>query len=131
MIRKKIVKDLIKIVGKVDVLTEKEDLVAYSYDGTTSWVHEPDVVVFPTSAREISKILKLADKERIAVTPRGAGTNVSGGSIPIQGGIVLCSKEYIDIVNKGCPLVLGGPLPHVIAAKAIAFREANTPEFCR
>ncbi|KIC76774.1 Serine hydroxymethyltransferase [Neochlamydia sp. TUME1] len=47
-----------------------------------------------------------------------------------RGGIILCTKEYIDIVNKGCPLVLGGPLPHVIAAKAIAFKEANSKAFC-
>lgn len=47
-----------------------------------------------------------------------------------RGGFVLCTDEYAEIVNKGCPLVLGGPLPHVIAAKAIAFKEANTPEFC-
>lgn len=47
-----------------------------------------------------------------------------------RGGFVLCTEEFAEIVNKGCPLALGGPLPHVIAAKAIAFREANTPEFC-
>jgi glycine hydroxymethyltransferase len=47
-----------------------------------------------------------------------------------RGGFVLCTEEYAEIVNKGCPLVLGGQLPHVIAAKAIAFKEANTPEFC-
>lgn len=46
-----------------------------------------------------------------------------------RGGIVLCQKEFKDVVNKGCPLVLGGPLPHVIAAKAIAFQEVNTPDF--
>lgn len=46
-----------------------------------------------------------------------------------RGGFVLCTNEFKDIVNKGCPLVLGGPLPHVIAAKAVAFKEANTPEF--
>jgi len=46
-----------------------------------------------------------------------------------RGGIILCTNEFADIINKGCPLVMGGPLPHVIAAKAIAFREANTPEF--
>lgn len=46
-----------------------------------------------------------------------------------RGGFVLCQKEFKDVVNKGCPLVLGGPLPHVIAAKAIAFQEANTPDF--
>lgn len=48
-----------------------------------------------------------------------------------RGGFVLCKQEYAEIVNKGCPLVLGGPLPHVLAAKAIAFREANTSEFCQ
>lgn len=46
-----------------------------------------------------------------------------------RGGFVLCTQEFSEIVNKGCPLVLGGPLPHVMAAKAIAFKEANTPEF--
>lgn len=48
-----------------------------------------------------------------------------------RGGIVLCTKEFKEVVDKGCPLVLGGPLPHVIAAKAVAFKEANTPEFKR
>lgn len=46
-----------------------------------------------------------------------------------RGGFVLCKKPYEDYVNKGCPLVLGGPLPHVIAAKAVAFKEALSPSF--
>jgi len=46
-----------------------------------------------------------------------------------RGGVVLCVEEFAEAVNKGCPLVIGGPLPHVIAAKAVALREANTPEF--
>lgn len=46
-----------------------------------------------------------------------------------RGGFVLCTKEYEEVVHKGCPLVLGGPLPHVMAAKAIAFQEANQPSF--
>jgi glycine hydroxymethyltransferase len=46
-----------------------------------------------------------------------------------RGGFILCNKEYADVVDKGCPLVLGGPLPHVLAAKAVAFKEANNPEF--
>ncbi|SCA63257.1 Serine hydroxymethyltransferase [Chlamydiales bacterium SCGC AG-110-M15] len=47
-----------------------------------------------------------------------------------RGGIILSTQEFADTINKGCPLILGGPLPHVMAAKAVAFREANTPEFC-
>ena len=46
-----------------------------------------------------------------------------------RGGIVLCNKEFGEFVNKGCPAILGGPLAHVMAAKAVAFREALAPEF--
>ena len=46
-----------------------------------------------------------------------------------RGGFILCTSEYTDSVNKGCPYVLGGPLPHVIAAKAIGFKEASTDAF--
>lgn len=46
-----------------------------------------------------------------------------------RGAIILCKEAFADYVNKGCPMVLGGPLPHVMAAKAIAFREASTPEY--
>lgn len=48
-----------------------------------------------------------------------------------RGGMVLCTNEYAEWVDKGCPLVLGGPLPHVIAAKAVALREASAPSFQR
>lgn len=46
-----------------------------------------------------------------------------------RGGIVLCTDEFAESVNRGCPLVMGGPLPHMIAAKAVALTEAGTPEF--
>jgi glycine hydroxymethyltransferase len=46
-----------------------------------------------------------------------------------RGGLILCKEEFHEIIDKGCPLVEGGPLPHVMAAKAIAFKEASTQEF--
>src|SRR5262249_29295112 len=46
-----------------------------------------------------------------------------------RGGVVLSTAEFGEYVDKGCPMVLGGPLPHVMAAKAVAFTEANTPAF--
>lgn len=46
-----------------------------------------------------------------------------------RGGLILCTNEFAESVDKGCPLVIGGPLPHVMAAKAVAFREANEPGF--
>jgi glycine hydroxymethyltransferase len=47
-----------------------------------------------------------------------------------RGGLVLCTSEYAPYVDKGCPMVLGGPLPHVMAAKAVALAEARRPSFC-
>ncbi|MFW5768949.1 MAG: aminotransferase class I/II-fold pyridoxal phosphate-dependent enzyme, partial [Spirochaetota bacterium] len=46
-----------------------------------------------------------------------------------RGGLILCTEEFKEAVNKGCPLVIGGPLPHILAAKAVAMTEANTPEY--
>jgi glycine hydroxymethyltransferase len=48
-----------------------------------------------------------------------------------RGGFLLCTSEYAEFVDRGCPMVLGGPLPHVMAAKAVAFAEARQPQFAR
>ncbi|MBN2401477.1 MAG: FAD-binding protein [Spirochaetes bacterium] len=99
MLKKSIINELKYIVGETNVLTTPEALKAYSYDGTTDWQHEPDVVVFPMTTEDVSQIMKLANKEKIPVTPRGGGTNVSGGSIPILGGIVLAMTKMNRIVK--------------------------------
>jgi glycolate oxidase len=99
MLKPEIVSQLQKITGKEGVLTAKEDLNAYSYDGTTTWTHMPDVVVLPTTTEQISQVLKLANENKVPVTTRGAGTNVSGGSIPIKGGIVLCTTRMYKILD--------------------------------
>jgi glycolate oxidase len=99
MLSPSIIKQLEEIVGKQDVLTTKEDLSTYSYDGTTTWSYAPEVVVFPTSTAQISRIMKLANDNRIAVTPRGSGTNISGGSVPTRGGIVLCTTKMNRILD--------------------------------
>jgi len=83
VLKSSIVQQLQNIVGKDSVLTVKEDLATYSYDGTTTWSHSPDAVVLPTTTAQISEILKLANENRIPVTPRGSGTNISGGSVPV------------------------------------------------
>ena len=99
MLKESLRTELESTLGKENLLDSPEALKAYSYDGTTSWQHEPDVVVFPGSANRISLILKLANREKIPVTPRGGGTNVSGGSIPINGGIVLCTTRMNRVLK--------------------------------
>ena len=99
MIDAGLVEKLRRIVGKENVLTSPEEMVAYSYDATNMWSHRPDMVVLPSNAEQISAILKLASENNIPVTPRGGGTNVSGGSVPIQGGIVLCTTRMDKILD--------------------------------
>jgi len=120
MIKSEYIAKLKKIVGKESVLSSKEDLTAYSYDATTTWAHMPDVVVLPTTSKQVSQILKLADEDKIPVTPRGGGTNVSGGSIPIKGGIVLCTTKMNKIleINKANL--------HAIVEPGVVLQDFNT-----
>jgi glycolate oxidase len=93
------IESLQKILGSDNVLLTREDLLAYSYDATNLYTHTPDVVVLPQTSEQVSRILKLANEQRIPVTARGGGTNVSGGSIPVKGGIVLCTTRMNHIIS--------------------------------
>jgi glycolate oxidase len=86
--REDLVKELARIVGQDDVFATRRDILSYEYDSTPE-VFEPQVVVFPSSAAEASAVMKLAKREGMPVVPRGAGTNLSGGSLPVKGGIVM------------------------------------------
>lgn len=77
-----------RLVRKENVLMDKAELVCYSYDATC-YSSLPDVVVFPRNSGEVSKIMRLANKKCIPVTPRGAGTSLSGGPVPANAGIVV------------------------------------------
>ncbi|MFH1646320.1 MAG: FAD-linked oxidase C-terminal domain-containing protein [Chloroflexota bacterium] len=99
MIKTEYIAELKKITHGDNVLTSPEELLTYSYDATTLWSHMPDVVVLPESTAQVSGVMKLASAERIPVTPRGGGTNVSGGSIPVKGGIVLGTARMNRIIE--------------------------------
>lgn len=94
-----IIERLKEIVGETDILTEEMDKESYSHDETTCLKHLPEVVVRPKSTDEVAKILSLANREKISVTPRGGGTGLSGGAIPIFGGIVLSLERMNKILE--------------------------------
>jgi glycolate oxidase len=98
VIEARIVKELENIVGKARVLTAAEELAVYAYDGTV-YEQRPDIVVLVDSAEEIANVLKLANRERVPVVPRGAGTGLAGGSVPVQHGIVLNVARMNKIVE--------------------------------
>jgi glycolate oxidase len=97
-----IVEELQGIVGeRYVVFGDAEQLDTYSHDevADTYYAHRPDVVVKPETPEEIAAIMKLANRERIPVTPRGAGSGLSGGAVPIYGGIVLSIERMNKVVE--------------------------------
>ena len=88
-----------KIVGKQDVLDQKEDLIPYSFDGTAALKQHPGCVVFTHTTAQVSEVLKLANSERIPVVTRGSGTGLSGGSLPSERCIVLCTVKMKQILE--------------------------------
>ncbi len=94
-----IVEALCGIVGERNVLLTAEDMEPYAHDEVVGLRAEPEAVVRVTSAEQVSEILKLAQRERVPVTPRGAGYGLSGGAVPIVGGIVLSLEKMNRILE--------------------------------
>jgi glycolate oxidase len=94
-----IVSQLQKIVGEANVLTSNEALNNYSHDETEDLKYLPEVVVKPRTAKEISEILQLCNTGKIPVTPRGAGTGLSGAALPVFGGVVLSMERFNQILE--------------------------------
>lgn len=83
-----IVKEIEQIVSASRIMTGLEDLYSYSYDASFG-EYLPELAIQPENAYEISQIMKLANKYLIPVYPRGSATSLSGGPLPVEGGIVL------------------------------------------
>jgi glycolate oxidase len=94
----KIVNEVISIVGEENVLASVEDRKCYSYDGRVDG-GLPDLIVFPSSAADVSRILVLANKYRFPVIPRGQGSGLTGGSVPVVGGAVLTFTRMNHILE--------------------------------
>ena len=98
MIGREIIKQITEIAGKKNVVEDKETRICYAYDATNIH-HLPDLVVFPRTPQHISGILKLANEHRFPVVPRGAGTGFTGGTIPVEGGVVLVLTKMNRILK--------------------------------
>jgi len=81
------------------VLTGREDLLAYAYDGTAMLHQVPACVVLPENTRQVSNVLRLANEARVPVVARGSGTGLAGGSVPVAGGLVLCLARMNRILE--------------------------------
>ena len=133
-----LIKEIAAVVGKEHVLAREEDRWCYAYDAT-DLTHLPDLVVFPGSAEEIAGIVKLANRHRFPVVPRGAGTGRAGGSVPIAGGVVLVTtrlnrileinpEDMVAVVEPG---VITGKLKRAVAEHGLYYPpDPGSAEYC-
>lgn len=121
-------KRLCGIVGRSNCTRHAEDLVCYAYDATGRKVM-PEAVVFPATSDEISRILRLANEDNFCVTPRGTGSGMTGGAIPVRGGVVLVLNRLnrvleIDrdnLVARAEPGVITGDFHRIVEAEGLFY----------
>ncbi len=128
MLSNKIKKELSRILGPEGLSFSREDILCYSYDAMNNPA-PPEAVAFPKGPEEVSLILKMANVEGFPVVPRGAGTGFTGGSVPVNGGIVISLERMnrireIDTENFTAdvePGVITGDLQSAVEAKGLFY----------
>jgi glycolate oxidase len=93
------IKQFKSIVGEPFVIIDSESMEAYSHDYTEDLIFYPEVVVKPRTAKEVSEILIICNNDNIPVTPRGAGTGLSGGALAVHGGVILAMERFNQIID--------------------------------
>lgn len=88
-----------KIAGESYVLIDDESLKHFGHDETENLLYPPEVVIRPRTAEEISAIMKICNQDKIPVTPRGAGTGLSGGALPHLGGVLISTDRMNSILE--------------------------------
>jgi len=90
---------LSEVLGRSAVLTAAEDVIPYGFDGTAALKQRPAAVVFPRTAEQVSRCVRLAAAESVPIVTRGSGTGLSGGSVPSPGSLVLCLTQMDTILE--------------------------------
>ena len=103
------------IVGPDYYSVSKEDRLCYAYDGTAA-IYLPDVVVFPASTADVAGVMKTAAAYRIPVIPRGGGSGMTGGALPVRGGIVVVFNRMNQILKIDSQNLVARVQPGVITA---------------
>jgi len=105
--------DISAILGDDRVTTNTEDRHCYSYDGSNV-THLPDAIVFPQSTEQVSRVMERASHHRIPVVPRGAGSGMTGGIVPVAGGIVMAMAGMNKIIEIDADNQIGIVEPGVV-----------------
>jgi glycolate oxidase len=95
----RIIEELRACVGDDNLISTYEQLRTYESDGLASYRQSPELVVLPTSTSQVQAVLRVCHRERIPVVPRGSGTGLSGGALPVAGGVVLALTRMREILS--------------------------------
>ncbi|SVE38986.1 uncharacterized protein METZ01_LOCUS491840, partial [marine metagenome] len=94
-----IVNDFKKIIKSENVLYHEDEMRPFETDALTAYKQKPLIVIFPENTKEVSKILSYCNQHRIKVVPRGAGTGLSGGALPMSDSVLLCLGKFNKIID--------------------------------
>lgn len=94
-----IIKKLTSIVGEENIFQDEERLAEYGHDKTEDLLFLPDVVVKPKNTNEVSEVLKVCNHHRLPITPRGGGTGLAGGALPVHKGVILSMERFNKILD--------------------------------
>ena len=122
MISKNTIDEFKKIVGSDRVLTDEVNRMTYAYDGAVLDPVLPALVIIPTESEQVGDIIRLCSENSIPVTVRGAGTNLSGGTIPMKDGVVLLTNGLNKILEINEADMYAIVQPGVVKAHAIDAR---------
>jgi glycolate oxidase len=110
-------------LGADNVLSAETDLAVYDCDGFTIERNRPDVVVFPRSTRQVAEVVRLSNEHCVPVVPRGAGTSLAGGCLPVGGGVVVVltrMKRILQINVRDRLAVVEAGVPNIQLTRALA-----------
>jgi glycolate oxidase len=93
------VETLRDLLGPDCILTSADELLVYECDGYVVEKNVPDVVVFPTTAEQVAAVVRLCNEFEVPFVPRGAGTSLAGGTLPVGGGVMICLTRMRQILE--------------------------------
>ncbi|AEI43063.1 FAD-linked oxidase C-terminal domain-containing protein [Paenibacillus mucilaginosus] len=124
MLDQALTRQLRRIVGETHYRDDQEALVAHSYDGTPMLQSLPDGVIYPENTRQVAEIMKELAAHRVPLVTRGSGSNLCGGTVPVQGGVVMVMHRMNRILDIDLENLTAVVQPGIITAEFISHIES-------
>src|SRR4051794_17734222 len=115
--------ELADVLGPEGLIRHRDELIVYECDGFTIEKAVPDLVAFPTTAEQVIQIVRLCNRYDVPFVPRGAGTSLAGGTLPVGGGVMVCltrMKRILEISTRDRYAVVEPGLVNLALTRTLA-----------